>query len=163
MIRFSPLKLELDMLSLLPVRIFIKALIDWVVHLVQNFKFQSIKILLSDHSILCVFNRCWSWLLILITFDDTWIGKCLLEVWHLLFENCVFTWEGCIFFFQLLFIISELENDSILLFNKLFKLCLVGLASHSASHGWFSVLKSLPSFLVLIWVLEEAICTILVT
>lgn len=86
--------------------------------------------------------------------NDARIGKCLLEIGHLLLQDLVFTCESCILLLKLLSGLNECIDVLFLLVNLFFEGFLVGLLSESASDGGLSVLQSLSGLLIFDWVIE---------
>ena len=64
------------------------------VDLIEDFKFELVKIFLSDN----VLHLLWCWYLWLLdATNEAGVCKCFLEVWNLLFKYFVFTWKTSIF------------------------------------------------------------------
>lgn len=115
------------------------------VEFAQDFSFELIKLFLFNNCILNI-NRLRHRLL--IASNKTWVGKCFLEIRNLLLKNLVFISQWSSLLFEVFLTFPKFLNIFILILNHLLKFLLITLLSLSTSNCWFSVLKTLSSFLI---------------
>ena len=136
-----------------------------VVDLGQNIGLKTVEILLRDHVLrLLLIERLRPGHIaqLGLSSDKVRGGEGLLEVGNLLLEDAVLTQQLRVLLLQRISLLSDSLKMLRLLVKLLLQRLLVVLLPLSASHGRFSILKSLPCLLVLDGVVQERVRAILV-